>query len=987
MLKKPLFIAILAIACAIAHGQAPYFKNYQVRDGLPSNNVYFVFQDTKGYIWLCTDVGVSRFDGAHFTNYTTTDGLTDNEVFTCFEDREGRIWFATLNGKPCFFQQGKMHNEADTPLLRDFNMEGLIVHIYQEETDELVMASTKQFGKLDMAKNKALRWPSPYGTIQIWNEPGSSVGILTNQKLGFMDGGLFTQTSDLDGVKLPLKHVQSGDVLYVVFARKLVIYNLKAHQVIRETTLPNAMTEAIFVAIYGDRLWIGDRNGAFLFDRNTLEQRQLYLPKSQVSAVLEDREGGWWFSTLEQGVFYVPTPEILQYSTSIGEQPLRINCLASDANGRLWLGMNESAYGMLEGNHLKVFQEYPKGLKPRAINSIRHFPDGSTMLAGKAGVLKIKGSQRSFYRLRSSDLNLDHDGNLWVGLTGLFFVAKQKIDNYDLFSKTVEEGVEPAVNLANPPENRSKLRVDKIVFDEINAAWLASPNGLFRYQDGTMSTPILPHPTRDLLLDEKTQTTWALTESNGLFMLRNGQVLDSIRIGNAQGPVICRSLCMDEQGDHWLATASGLFKVAGQPGSLRLFDFSNFYGMGAEKLNAVAVLNGQVFMGKDDALMAAPIPIFSKKTPPPPVYLTGLVAKGRAVPLFGQPLNFGFDENSISFNFEGLSFKDFKNLHYRYRLQGHDTDWHSTANEAVEYASLRPGQYRFEVLAVNNSGVESTKPAVLEFTINKPFWMKWWFVLGMLALVAALVWLWVKQRERKLRRKFELQQQLMETENEKLELQKKNADLKMLALRLQMNPHFIFNALNTIKGYYGQEKFTQANSYIAKFARLLRLNLDYSDTYIPLDQEIELLKIYMQLSQIRYPDKMDFQVEVAQGIVPSSVLIPSMVIQPFVENAVIHGIVGKLDRGQILLHFAKNEAGEIVVKLKDDGIGRKAAAVKHNLRDPHKPLATAITQERLELLRKKGAGPAVEIFDIYDENGQAAGTEVLLRLPMETIKS
>ncbi len=987
-MPKRLHIAIfMLLAWFTANGQTPYFKNFQVRDGLPSNNVYFVFQDNKGYIWLCTDVGVSRFDGANFTNFTTADGLTDNEVFTCFEDRQGRIWFATLNGKPCFFQQGKMHNEADTPLLRGFDMEGLIVHIFQEEKGEIIMASSRKIGSLNLENNKAVQWPTSLGIVQIWDETGSKIGSLSNLKLGYYQDGQFMQSGNLSEVKLPLKHAYSGDSLFIVFGRKLLIYSKVERKVLFEKALPIAMEEAISVAVFGDRIWVGDRKGAYHFDRKTLAQRKVYLPNSQVSAILEDQEGGWWFSTLEHGVFYVPTPEILQYATSIGGQPLRINCLAKDAKGRLWMGMNESAYGVLNGNFLQVFQHYPKLLKPRSINSIRHFPDGATWLAGKAGVLRVKDGRRSFYRIRSSDVNLDRGGNLWSGLTGLFFIAEQKIGIYDLYNRALEEGLEPSVNIANPPKMLSKLRVDKIVFDQNGAAWLASPNGLFCYKDGAMSDHILPHPTRDLIFEEKTETIWALTESNGLFLLRNGQVLDSIRIANQQGQVICRSICADEFGDHWLATASGLFKVEGRQGNLYLFDFSNFYGMGAEKLNALAVMNNQVYMGKDDGLMVAPVAIFSKKMPPPPVFLKNILVNGLETQPLDQPLHFSHEENALTFSFEGLSFKDFKRLRYRYRLIGHEANWHITTNEAVEYASLRHGLYKFEVLAINNSGVESTEVATQTFIIAKPFWIEWWFLLSVLATVSVMVWLWVKRRERKLRHKFELQQQLMETENEKLELQKKNADLKMLALRLQMNPHFIFNALNTIKGYYGQEKFTQANSYIAKFARLLRLNLDYSDTYIPLDQEIELLKIYMQLSQIRYPDKIEFQVEVAPGIVPASVLIPSMVIQPFLENAVIHGIVGKAGMGHIQLQFAKNETGEIVVTLKDDGIGRKAAAAKNKLRDPHKPLATAITQERLDLLRKNGTQPAVEILDIYDQNGQAAGTEVLLRLPVETIKS
>ena len=985
MLRTLVLIFIFTIACACATGQSPYFKNYKVRDGLPSNNVYFVFQDSKSYIWLCSDVGVSRFDGAHFTNFTTADGLSDNEVFMCYEDRAGRIWFATLNGKPCFFQDGKMHGEHDTPWLKDFNLGGIVLNIFEEENGEIVFAANGKIGKLDFSKKTASVTPLSEAIVQAWPTKSEKIGVLTDScTIGYFHGKYTVKTDKLANIIKPVKLGELGDTLYLTSIRNLLIYNNLKQKIISFTPFPASMNEVIAVTPVADRLWVGSRSGAYLFDRRKLQLRKVYLPGSQVSAILEDREGGWWFSTLEDGVFYTPAPEILQILDADGNSLGQVNCLSADASGRLWLGMPNNNFSSFESGKLAPLQHFPKGLIPRAISSIRQLPDGSTLISGKAGMTLIKGGKKQFLLLRSTDVNMDTDGNFWMGFTGLFRVPKAKIPKLFASNERMEEAQVKDFQKNYAPERLSTMRVDRIVFDRENSAWLGTPNGLFFYQNEKMSDAVLPHNMRELIFNEKTNTLWALTESSGLFALRNGRVLDSIGIASTgQSPKICRDFCQDASGNFWVATASGLMKVEGEIGQLKLLDFSNIHGLGSEKLNAVEVIGEQVFLGKDDGLVAVPFSIFTKKLPPPPIHLKRLMVNEKEQSL-GQPLQFSADENSVSFSFEGLSFKDYKKLRYRYRLVGLDDDWHTTSNEAVEYASLRPGQYRFEVVAVNSSGVESGVVATQIFSIAPPFWMRWWFIVGVLVGLAGLVFLWVKQRERKLRKQYEYQRRLMETENEKLELQSKNADLKMLALRLQMNPHFIFNALNTIKGYYGQEKIREANSYIAKFARMLRLNLDYSDAFIPLEQEVELLKIYMQLSQIRYPDKMDFMVEIAPDIVPSAVKIPSMVIQPFVENAVIHGIVGKLGKGQVTVVFTKKDL-EIVATIRDDGIGRAAAAAKSNLRDPHKPLATAITQERLQLLRKSAEPPAVEIKDFYDENGGAAGTEVVVRLPMEGV--
>lgn len=985
MLRNLLVLYCLFSACTLV-AQQPFFKNYQVRDGLPSNNVYFVFQDSKGYIWLCTDIGVSRFDGVRFTNFTTADGLSDNEVFTCYEDRSGRIWFATLNGKPCYFMGGKMHNEKDTPLLHEINMGGIVLNIFEAENGEIEFASNSMIGRLDFSKRKASTSLFPKPVVQAWPVSGDTLGVVTDSSgVGYFFHEKFMKAGNMANIVKPVKLGQLNDTIYITSTRNLLIYNNLTQKIISFTPFPANMNEVISVNPVDDRLWVGSRSGAYLYDRHNLQLRQVYLPDSQVSTILEDREGGWWFSTLEDGVYYTPAPEILQILDANSNSPGQVNCLSADASGRLWLGMQNNKFSSFVTGKLAPIQHFPKGLTPRAISSIRQLADGSTLIVGKAGMCLLKDGRKQFLLFRSTDVNMDAGGNLWSGFTGLYQVPKAKIPALFAPNERFEEAKVKDFYKKFKPNRLSTMRVDRIVFDHENTAWLCTPNGLFFYKN-QMSDAVLSHNMRELIFDKKTNTLWALTESKGLFALRNGRVLDSIGIASAgQSPKICRDFCQDANGSFWVATASGLMKVEGEIGKLKLLDFSNIHGLGAEKLNAVEVIGEQVFLGKDDGLVAVPFSIFTKKLPPPPIHLKRLTVNEQERSL-GQSLRMSADENSVSFSFEGLSFKDYKKLQYRYRLLGLDDDWHVTNNEAVEYASLRPGKYRFEVLAVNSSGVVSEQAVICEFSISKPFWWQWWFMALVVAAFAGLVFLWVKRREQKLRRQYEYQSRLMSAENEKLELQKKNADLKMLSLRLQMNPHFIFNALNTIKGYYGQDKITQANSYIAKFARLLRLNLDYSDSFIPLDQELELLKIYLQLSQIRYPDKLDFQLVVAPDIIPTGVRIPSMVTQPFVENAVIHGIVGKDGKGYVSVVFTKTE-GEIVATIRDNGIGRKAAASKSMLRDPHKPLATSITTERLDLLRKKTIPPPIEIRDIYDENGLASGTEVVLHLPIEYLKN
>ncbi|MEL6925378.1 MAG: histidine kinase, partial [Bacteroidota bacterium] len=310
--------------------------------------------------------------------------------------------------------------------------------------------------------------------------------------------------------------------------------------------------------------------------------------------------------------------------------------------------------------------------------------------------------------------------------------------------------------------------------------------------------------------------------------------------------------------------------------------------------------------------------------------------------------------------------------------------WAFTDNNSVEYRSLAPGKYRFEVAAINGSGVESPATRAIDFSIDAPFWKKSWFWVTLLLTTITSLLIFFRQRERNLKRKFALEQRVVEAENEKLEYEKNFLDLEMRALRMQMNPHFLFNALNTIKGYYANAQLKEANSYISKFARLLRLILENADKYIPLEKEIQILKFYLDLTQNRYPGKFDYELKIGKGITVSDVAIPPMLLQPFVENSIIHGLAPLDTGGRLELCFYK-EGGVLVSKVTDNGVGRAASKVN---RKPlgHQSKSIQITIDRLKIINKgHSIKKAFLIEDLVDPAGDPAGTRIIIKTPFKKI--
>lgn len=333
-----------------------------------------------------------------------------------------------------------------------------------------------------------------------------------------------------------------------------------------------------------------------------------------------------------------------------------------------------------------------------------------------------------------------------------------------------------------------------------------------------------------------------------------------------------------------------------------------------------------------------------------------------------------YNQNNIQIEFIGRSKNPSELLQYRYKMPGIDNNWIYTSYNLIQYTNLLPGTYQLQIEAMNHSGIWSENALILTFDIAPPFWKTWWFTLSaiflVLLLVAAISWTSYRNIQAKIADRNDINRRI--------------ANIEMQALRAQMNPHFMFNTLSSIQHYITLNDTDKALRFLSKFAKLMRMIMDNSrKTLVPVKDEFTALQLYLELEKSRFKEKFEYKISIAENVDQHMDELPSMLIQPYVENAILHGI-NQLD-GKVGLIEIRLEKGEhnFECTIEDNGIGREAALeIKRNKATTHRSQGMSITKDRLEILNTlHNSQLSVEIFDLKNKDNEATGTRVVLFIP------
>jgi ligand-binding sensor domain-containing protein/signal transduction histidine kinase len=953
--------------CPSSQAQQYSFVNYNIRDGLAGSVVYRMAQDHDGFIWFATETGLSRFDGTRFKNFTTADGLPENEIILLKVDAKNRVWVLPFGNKICYFLKGKLHTEENDSLLRRLNVLQRVTAIVENDRGEIVLAEKNKLSIID--NNDRVRFiQNPYDSVALHHLgldfDNSFLATLIIFNRGFF---VYKKVGDTLVEARNLTEYKNSPQNGLFFSSELsALYrpdSIRFRTPTENFAIPSDKGFINLSLLNDSLVAIASLSKTYTYNfRQKKEDREFFTGKN-ITDVLEDNEGNLWFSSAGDGVYRLPSTRFRSWTFALSGQKLPVYSLLKSKD-ELWIGTEQFSLYKLntKNNGLERFA-LSAGETSGRITGIVSYSDHKLMLGTDLGLYYHNGKEidNISERIPVKSMFIYNDTIIIGGNSAAYNAVRQ--NSIPVLKKFLFNTRTSAI------------------FWQKGITYFGTLHGLYvKKEQDTATYAGREHAAlagRITIIGGNAEgPVWLGTSGFGVIKYENEKVTAVLNTDSGLTSNIVRTLFVDKN-IIWVGTDKGLNKVEDIQGRYRITRYTTADGLISNMINALHVEdNGKtVYVGTPEGLTGFnEDSVFTNSICM--LHVTSIhSARQRTI---SDTVNIRFEhfDNNIRFEFTGISFKSAGEINYRYRLQGLNNEWDTTRDNFLLYPTLPSGDYVLQLQAVNKFNVESEVISI-PFSIELLLWEKNWFRVLAIIFVGALIWIAVAWRIRRVRRQEQL----------KTDTARRIADLEQMALRAQMNPHFIFNSLNSIQHYVFGKDIQGANRFITEFSRLIRMTMEMSGkNRISLEDEIRFLSTYLELEKKRFENKFVYEVNVAPGVDPPVCYIPPMMLQPYVENAIRHGI-RYLDEnnGLILLNFAI-EGEYLVCAVEDNGIGReKSQQLKGNTVIEYQSQGMTLTARRIEMINRNFNNPImIVISDIYREN-EVAGTKVIIRIPLHEI--
>lgn len=974
--KRHLILAFLILLVKVGVAQYPFAFHVGYPDPLPTPIIYDMLADRNGFIWLATDKGLLRFDSRTF-QVLPFDDTRMMSVGYLQEDDEGTIWCVN------FYKQ-LFYVKNDT--LRLFHVHGQhydkvsnILNVVVTQTDVLIASFSAIVAISKRSGQSRLLWerqPKDKTSLQY-------IAALQHHVFAY-SGKIFNTLLQTDSFTLPtsfleLRMAADDNILLGVERgnrqRKAVSFNGKKTELLPGFKLPPEAYVYHLSVTDTNEFWLCTQSGVYQWDYAT-GNTTLILPNVRVSDIVKDFQGNYWISTLDDGLYKCANLHCKMLPPVFNDGKNITTRLALLPDGNIAAGNNLGEIIVMKPDG-KLVRKLVSSTKTEIellfLDKEHHqlFTDG--------GLFDISSGEMLCPLDFGKAMAKDAFGNIILASFNRCAITTNSFKLIDTLLRPKGSSIYeklPAVSLSF---NNRKLkqaivlrgkRCSSVVSSRQGLGfWVAYEDGLFFYSYDGMVTPLMDEFGKPLiathLLESEDGLLLVSTPFSGLFLMKDNRTVKRFTTNNGLQSNNVRKVFIS--GDSiWVLTDESLDLIDRKKHSVQDY----YADVGLESLNVYDFLvNGdQVYLATSSGILRCTKRINQK---PLEIRLVAMTLDANGAKILPNA-RLAYNNNEISINFQALHFNATKRLQLCYRLVGYDSTWHHAGigNNKILYNALPPGSYRMQAYVNDVSRKLKSNVADIFFTIAKPFWQSWWFVSGLALAVIAIVILVIRGWMGRFRQQQTVKERLLNSQ--------------LVAIRSQMNPHFLYNVLNTVQGLVYANRKAEAGEMLGNFSDLMRRTLTESDlTTISLDDEIETLRLYLQLEQQRFDSDFHYFITVPDTVDLSMVFIPPMLIQPFVENAIKHGLLHKGGSKELTIDFQLQD-NRLVVTINDNGIGREASAfINLNNRVKSAGFATKATDERINLFNQLNQNKIEwKIVDKVNENGKAAGTLVCIAIPI-----
>ena len=985
--------------------QEPYLTQLTDEDGLPGMTIYDIFQDKQGYIWIGTDKGLCRYDGETFQYFYNLNQV-GTSMTNLMQDGQGRLWCNNFSGQLFYAANDSLYEF--TALSAQFKEEP-IADFGIDCNNRLWYISARNIGyyHLDTKKQVSI-------DIQKYQQACDD-GLPLFQFLAI--AGCKVITGPLDGIAIEIDargaiqqfscpdcqydatqddchhyHLLipfEGNAQQCFFIERTGNTGLAGHRYYyakqKELKAFSALNEAGIkqpIGIFQDRksqVWVYTYDGVYCSAEATKAANiGSYLRGKAVSKMIEDKEGNYWFATLKDGIYRMPQQEVLTLNaTNSNLLDSRIIHIEKNNDNQLIVGYPGLRHSILDAQNFKQVGVYQTMIE-RDHESMAFNPFSKLLYLYQGILMGLQSGQAkplysSSFMPNVKDFSFIDSTHVLVGSRIGAHLIRMDFKNIDpqLFArlKLNKDAFYPDYMQVVFSRYAKNIRCKAVHAESKQRFWLGYVDTLMLFEQGAMQ-PIFNEEgqaiksTNDITATED-GIIWVATNNQGLFGFKDKDMIAHFSIAN--GLVSNNVIALKADANQlYLGTDKGLQVLNAKDGLQKTFDKTD--GFCSNEVNDIEVIGDFVFVATNKGLIR-----FHKEqaadNPYPPSILLGKISIGKRDTSLLESYQLAYHQNNLFVSFQGIAYRSQGRYHYKYRFQGLSEDWLYLpgGRQELRFMGLAPGSYQLEIYALNEDGVASEMPIFINFHIAAPFWQSWWFFLS----IAIAVFLLIAWQFRMYRRR----QQLV------LKMQQ----LRTQALQSQMNPHFIFNAMNAIQQLMMEDSIKNALAYLARFAKLIRTIFEISGKpYIELEQEISFLRVYLDLEKLRFRDKVLIEFWIDPNLEKDMFNIPPLLIQPILENSFKHGLLHKKDSGLLSLKFQK-EHNFLYVSVEDNGIGRKKAVELSQWKEETKEKSgLTVTLSRLLLLAQhpQHAGN-IRMTDLFDKDGRAIGLRTELWIPFE----